>query len=137
MLSSINKAKLLYEPEIIKINNNNYIKVSQYSYRNNTYYEVIFNNNGKDIFIGKYDTENQPVNAKYNDGKILVYTYDYVGENHNLEITKVLNLYDILDETFFCVTEEEALGIFDVDIDSSNLKNRDRIIKERNYRKVR
>ncbi len=137
MLSSIYKAKLIYEPEIIKINDNNYIKVSQYSYRNNTYYEVIFNNNGKDIFIGKYDTENQAVNAKYNNGKILIYTYDYVGENHNLGITKVLNLYDVLDETFFCVTEEEALCIFDDNIDSSNLKNKDRIIKERNHRKIR
>ena len=131
------KINSIYEPEIIKINENNYIKISEYKYKTNTYFEVIFNKNGEEIFIGRYDKEYDKVKAQYKDAKILIYIDKFINEKKDIFITKVLGLYDILDQTFYCVTEEEALNMFDFNIDTTYLKTKDRMLKERNYRKIR
>lgn len=123
----VNEKKLKYKAEIVNINENNYISVSEYEKRGNSFFDVVFNNNGKEIFIGRYNKELKKINVKYNNGKILVFTNDFI-KDKGVFITDVLSLYDVLDDTFYSVTKLEALNVFDPTIDSSYIKNKNKLI---------
>ena len=49
------------------------------------------------------------------------YCDNVVNVNGQVEIIKVLSLYDILDDTFYSCTEKEALELFDKDVESKYL----------------
>ena len=82
------------------------------------------------------DKEYDKIKAKYNNGKILIYIDKFIQEKEKSLITNVLSLYDVVDQMVYCVTEEEALHLFDSSIDTSSLKNKERMLKERNHRKI-
>lgn len=119
--------KLKYNPDIIKIDDNNFISISEYTLKLNTFFDVIFNNNGKEIFVGRYMKEFENIGALYNHGKILVYTYKYISEKYKDYIVKVHTLYDILDDFHYITTEENALEIFDPEISKDYLEDKDRM----------
>ena len=121
--NDINKPQLKYEPTIIRIDDKNYVSISEYSKRGNSFYDVIFNNNGKEVFIGRYNKILDNVKVMYNNGKILVYS-----DIKNNLIIKVYSLYDILDDTHYSLSEVEALQLFNPDLDTSFLKNKDRSV---------
>ena len=105
-----NKVKKVEEPIIYLIQGNNYIKIQALKQRNAEFYDVTFYNNNKPIFLGRFNNTYDNFRVAYNKGKILIYSDNY--SENNYTITNVIALYDILDETFYSVTPEEALEIF-------------------------
>ena len=128
MLVVNNETKLVYLFETIKINEKSFINIKLNEKRNNKFFDVIFNLNGKEIFLGRFAKDFNIINAKYKDGKILIYYENFNQNKHCMTINKVLSLYDILDDTFYSCTEIEALNIFDSSIDSSYLKQPENLI---------
>ena len=135
MQNNINTPKLKYTPDIIKINENNFISISEYEKRNTTYYDIIFNNNGKEIFIGRYIKEFEPIKAMYNEGKILVYTDKYIQDKQQSYITNIYTLYDILDDVHYNETEEEMLKIFNPNLSDEYLMNKNKIVQRSDIEK--
>jgi len=120
---NINELKLKNKPQITKIDDNNYISIAEYKKRQTSFFEVVFNNRGKEILLGRYINEFDNIKAMYKDGKILVYSDEFI-RGEGIKIVDVKDLYDILDDTFYCVSKLEALNIFDSSIDSSYLKDK-------------
>lgn len=129
MTDNLNIPKLIDAIEITKIGKNSHIGVGLYEKRNNKFYDVVLKLNDKEIFIGRFNKEFNKLRVKYADGKILVYYDEFSKQSNKMEIIKVLSLYDILDNTFYSCTEIEALELFDKDINSSNLKDKDNYIR--------
>ena len=128
MKYDINIPKLLEEPTIIEIGDASSIKVFYYEKRNTKYYDVILDANGKETFLGRYVREYNKVKAKYKDGRILIYNDIINASKREFEITKILALYDILDDVFYSCTEEEALNLFDNQLETNFLENKDNLI---------
>lgn len=119
------KANAIFDPKIIKIDENKYISSQLFEYRGKCYYDVIFNNEGEEKFIGRFDKENSIFETMYQSEKILVCYKEYNNINSSLCISKVACLYDIIDDTFFACTEEQAISIFDENYKFVNLTNKD------------
>jgi len=132
-----NNLELRYQPEIIKINDKNYISIYEYRKDLNILFDIIFNNNGKEIFIGRFIKELNNIRAKYNNGKILVYETSFIKNIKENHITKVYALYDIVDDTFYSVTEEEALVLFDLNLCTKHLKNKDKSLIRTDLEKMK
>lgn len=124
MNNDINNPKLLYPLDTLKISEDVFVKIGLYEKRGNKFYDVFLNINDEEVFLGRFIKKFNKLKAKYNKGKILLY-YDEFNENtKNMQIIEVLSLYEIIDDTFYSCTEEEALGIFDKNIDTRYLKNK-------------
>lgn len=132
--NNLNEKILIGSPNKVVINNTNFILISEYKKRNNDFYEIIFNNNGKEVFLGKFNKEFGKIAAKYNEGKILIFVENSINDKAYV-ITNVLGLYDILDDTFYSMTEEEALNTFDANLDSVYLKNKRNLIAREDVEK--
>lgn len=120
--------KLRYEPYVVKIDDNNFITISEYTRRLDAFFDVVFNNNGKEIFIGRYKKDYDNVRAAYNEGRILVYTDKYIPEYRKDFPIKIHTLYDILDDFHHIITEEEALELFDSKLSKEYLINKNNLI---------
>ena len=129
-----NEKKLISLVNKIIINNTNYITICEFQKRNCEFYEVVFNNNGNEIFLGRFIKESDKLNARYSDGKILIFMEDVI-ENEIHAVTKVLGLYEILDDTFYSLTEENALKTFDSNLNSNYLKNKNNLIAREDLEK--
>lgn len=116
--------KAIFEPEIIFIDQDKYIKKQMFEYWIRLYYEVVFVDNGSEKFIGEYEREDNRIEVAYSNGKILVYKNEYNFVQKRMCLTKVFDLYNINDDTFYACTEEEALNIFNSNLDSSFLNNK-------------
>lgn len=125
---SINEEKIKWEPQIIKIDEKNYIKKIDLEKRNNNFSDVIFNNCGKEIFIGRYECGTKNIKVLYKDGRILVYSDQFIEEKKKLQITNVHTLYDIVDDVCYSMKEDELLKIFDDNLDTSYLKRTNKLI---------
>lgn len=66
--------------------------------------------------------------VKYNDGKLLIYNGTYNREINDYDVLNVYKLYNIEDDTFFSVTESEAIELFDSNIAKNNLIQPNRYI---------
>ena len=121
-MSNSNELKLLNIVETITIGENAFINISLYQKRNDVFYDVVFNLNGKEIFLGRVPQSEKKLIVKYKDGKILLAYKGHINEIEGMKIIKVLSLYEILDDTFYSCTEKEALNIFDSSLDDSFLK---------------
>lgn len=118
MLNSLsNDKKQKGELKIIKINDQNYILIGEYEHRQNEFFDVMFKNNNKEIFLGRFSKEFNRVSAKYNNGRILIYSEELI--NNEYVMTSVLSLYDIIDDTFYSLTEEDAIKLFDPNMELS------------------
>lgn len=115
---------------ICKINDKNFIVTQLYSQKGNKFYDVVLNKNGKSVFIGRFDKEYDFIQTKYNDGKILVFYDEFDKNSEKMQVVEVISLFDMLDELVYACTEEEALNMFDKNIDTSYLKNPDRNIRK-------
>lgn len=105
-----NKIKTIGEPIIYLIQGNNYIKIENLRQRNREFYDVTLFINNKKLFLGRFTDNYENFRVAYNKGKILIYSDNY--DKNKYAITNVIALYDILDETFYSTTPEEALEIF-------------------------
>ena len=137
MNNDINKVKLIYTIDNIKISEEINIKINLCEKRGNRFYDVVFYLKDKEILLGRFDKEENKVCAKYKDGKILIYNNKFNKHTNQMEIIKVLSLYEIVDDTFYSCTEEEALNIFDKSIDASYLKNKNNPIYRSDIEKTR
>ena len=122
LTSGNNEEKIKWEPEIIKIDENNYIKKIDFEKRGNSFSDVIFNNNGKEIFVGRYILDTKNIKVLYREGKILVYSDKFI-DGKGMKITKVYTLYDILDDVCYSMSEKDLIKIFDPVLDDSYLEN--------------
>lgn len=116
----INDIKLLGPKEITEIGENVYIEKGFYEKRGNRFYDVVLHINGKDVFIGRFNKIYNNINVIYNNGKILVCCCGYNKESHTIVVLDVLSLYDIVDDTFYSCTKEEALQLFNEKISDNN-----------------
>ena len=116
----------LYNAFNLIINENSYLNINLYEKKRIKYYEAIFYNENNEIYIGKFYKDDSIIGAKYKDGKILLYNEQFNHELRKMNITEVLALYDMEDDIFYYCTEEEALRIFDENIDFSDLKSKNK-----------
>ena len=124
----INTPKLLYPKDIIKIGENAQISIGTYEKRRDVFQDVILDLNGKEIFLGRFNKDENQLIVKYKDGKILIGYQEFKKETEDMRIIKVLSLYEMLDDTFISCTEKEALNMFDPSIDDTYLKNKDALM---------
>ena len=124
----INTPKLLYPKDIIKIGENAQINIGTYEKRRDVFQDVILDLNGKEIFLGRFNKDENQLIVKYKDGKILIGYQEFKKETEDMRIIKVLSLYEMLDDTFISCSEKQALNMFDPNIDDSYLKNKDALM---------
>ena len=96
IIRDINEEKIKWEPLIIKIDEKNYIKKIDLEKRGNSFCDIVFNNCGKEIFIGRYESDSKNIKVLYKNGRILVYSDKFIKEK--MQITDVHTLYDIADD---------------------------------------
>lgn len=121
----------------IKLSDNIFIKKIDFDFRGNQYCDIILNNNGKEIFIGRYGNCLKNIQVLYNNGKILVSANKLKSDLKEPKIAYVHTLYDILDDTHYSTTQIELLNSFDPSIDSSSLKEPNKIIVRSDMEKRR
>lgn len=109
---------------VYNINENNYIKTQISEVRGRNFYDVTFVSNGKEAFLGRFFQDENMLHIAYNDGKILIYYSEYDNIEKKTFISEVLVLYEIIDDTIYSCTQEEALEIFDKTFDTSHLTNK-------------
>lgn len=129
---NINKPRTNGEPIITIITEKLIVETQNYIIRNDKYSDVVLINSltDKQNFIGRFKEPQSQVKILFKDDKILVYNDEYNFEKKQDVITKVLALYSILDDTIYAETEENALNIFDKNIDSSYLEDKDKLLIE-------
>lgn len=131
----INIPKLLGPVDEIKIGENSIIEKGLYEKRGNSFYDIKLKLKDKEIFLGRFNKTFDRLSVKYKEGKILVCNEEFKADG--IKIVSVLSLYDILDDTFYSCTEEEAIQIFDPSIDQSYLKNKTRNISRTDIEKLK
>lgn len=119
---------VLMSLDVKKISDNSSIDIELYEKRKRKFYDVILNLPDKKIFIGRFIKEFDNISVDYNNGKVLIYIEKFIRQISTMKITKVLTLYDIVDDTCYSVTELEALSIFNKNIDSNYLEKKDNYI---------
>lgn len=124
----INTPKLLYKKDIIKIGENAQITIGTYEKRRDVFQDVVLELDGKEIFLGRFNKDENMLTVKYKDGKILIGYQEFKKEVEDMRIIKVLSLYEMLDDTFISCSENEALNMFDPSIDNTYLKNKDALM---------
>lgn len=129
--------KIKWEPEIIKINEQNYIKKIELEKRGNSFCDIIFNNSGKEIFIGRYENESKNIKVLYKAGRILVYSDEFIKEKEKVQVTQVHTLYDIVDDVCYSMKEGELLNLFDSNIDQTYLKKNNKLVVRSDVEKKR
>lgn len=135
--TNIDEPKLIYNIDTIKIGEGATIKIDFYEKRGTRFYDIVLNLKDKEIFIGRFNKGEETIKAKYNDGKIIICDERLIEGENKVGIMKVFSLYDILDDTFYSCTEEEALNIFDSSIDTSHLKDKNKPIYRADIEKKR
>ena len=135
IIRDINEEKIKWEPLIIKIDEKNYIKKIDLEKRGNSFCDIVFNNCGKEIFIGRYESDSKNIKVLYKNGRILVYSDKFIKEK--MQITDVHTLYDIADDVCYSMNESELLNLFDSELDSSYLKNTNKLIVRSDVEKRR
>lgn len=124
----INTPKLIYNKDIIKIGEKAQITIGTYEKRKDVFQDVVLELEDKEIFLGRFDKDENLLTVKYKDGKILIGYQEFKKDVENMRIVKVLSLYEMLDDTFISCTENEALNMFDPSIDDTYLKNKDALM---------
>lgn len=132
---NINIPRLLGPVDEIKIGENAVIEKGLYEKRGNKFYDIKIKLQDKEIFLGRFNKTFDRISVKYKDGKILICNEEF--KKDSMKIVDVLSLYDILDDTFYSCTEEEAIKIFNPNIDYSNLKNKKRNISRADIEKLK
>ena len=134
-------ATALFNPKIIEISEESFISIQLYEFRSNKFYDVILYNNGIKQFVGRFDEKDSIFEVAYNNGKILVYYSEFDEQSKKMCVSEIAQLYDISDDTVYACTEELALKLFDDNMDSQTLKNKDnsviRIDKEKRKRLIK
>ena len=114
----------------IEINDNTFILIKNYKKGASEYSIITLHLKDKKVLVGKFNEEFDNLNARYKDGRVLVYF-------GNGDIKKVLSLYEMVDDTFYSCTEEEAINIFDNTLDVSHIQNKNRPIYRMDSEKTR
>ena len=126
--NDINTPKLLQPLDVIKIGEDAKIVIGLYEKRGNKFYDVTLNLKDKQIFLGRFDKTFDFFKVLYNNGKILTCYENFDKDSGSIQILEVLSLYEIVDDTFYSCIEEEALTMFDPNIDASYLRNKNNLI---------
>ena len=123
----INTPKIISK-NILRISDTVWIEKSLYEKRGYKFYDIELSLNSNKIFLGRFSKDYNDLDVKYNEGKILICNTKFDFESKKIVIIKVLDLYDMSDDMFYCTTEQEALNIFDSNIDTSYLTNKNKFI---------
>ena len=130
----INVPKLLGPKNIIKIGENAQITIGTYQKRINVYQDVVLELKDKEIFLGRFVTEEDDLVVKYKNGKILIGREK--AEKSGTKLTKVLTLYEVIDDTFYSCSEIEALSMFDPSINGTHLQNKNTYMSRSDLEKI-
>ena len=132
---SLSKPVLLGRPQIMEIGDKACIETCEYEYRKDKYYDIKLIRDNKEYFLGRIYKEEYLITPEYKDGKIIVLGKKFIKNKRSVEAVKVYSLYSILDDTFICATEKDALNLFDEKQDSSNLIDPDNLIHTTDFEK--
>ena len=133
-MNNFDEVKSIYTPKIIsnnlveKITENAKVLIKKYEVRKNYFEDVILEISGQEILLGRFDQDVNLLFAMYKDGKILIGHKTFIDEVKDMKIVEIDALYEMADDTFYSCTEEEALKLFDDNIDTSYLKHKDKYI---------
>ena len=142
-VSAHKQIKLIRPKKIVNINDHAAIELALYCQRHGAavseFYDVEFKINDKRILLGRFNNIDQDcsLDVKYNNGKVLVFEEKYNKSTKKFEITKVHSLYEIVDDTFYSCTEEDAIDIFDKKLNSTYLENKDNMIYRADIEKIK
>lgn len=129
------KTKKIFEPTIFKINEDLYIKSQLCEKKGNNFYDISFVNGDNEFFIGRYVKEFNPISIMHKNDKVLICIKECI--DGLMYITKVLSLYNILDNMLYSLTELEAIKIFDSSLNTSYLKHPNNHIYREDLEKVK
>lgn len=129
----INEPKPIGDPDIITIDKNLIIEIQNYKKRGEKYCDVTLINSLTDDekIIGRFMEPISRIKVLYNDGKLLIYNDKFNNDEKKDVITKVLALYNIIDDVVYSESQEEMLNIFDENINSSYLEDKNKQITKR------
>lgn len=89
------------------------------------FYDITLIKNNEEKFLGRYLKDNK-LRVAYNDNKLLIYYGLYNDETAKFDrVIKVINLYNVEDDMFYSVAEEEALKLFNPNWTHEELLNPD------------
>ncbi len=129
----INEPKPIGDPDIITIDKNLIIEIQNYKKRGEKYCDVTLINSLTDDekIIGRFMEPISRIKVLYNNGKLLIYNDKFNNDEKKDVITKVLALYNIIDDVVYSESQEEMLNIFDENINSSYLEDKNKQITKR------
>lgn len=118
----ISEPKLYMHHDGCKISEEIFVTVDEYIQYDINYLLITLHKNGKKIIVGRYLKEGRNILVSYKNGNIMLYYADYNYNTYSLsKIIKVINLYDIVNDMSYAVTEKEALELFDSNLSTDNL----------------
>ena len=116
--------KIFIHHDVCKINQNTYVTVDEYIQYDINYLLITLHKDGDQIILGRYLKEGHNILVSNRNENILLYYADYDYDTHSLSrIIKVINLYDIINDMTYSVTEKKALEIFDPNLSTEYLLN--------------
>lgn len=124
----INNNKNIKNTYIDKIDDQLLVRYTIIKVKNDEFIEISLFNSDIEIFIGRFPKENYKLEMKYLNDNLIFYYINFIRNINQLKAIKVLALYNILDDTFYAVTEKDALNLFDNKIDTSYLIDKNNLI---------
>lgn len=87
------------------------------------YIDISLKISNESLFIGRFPKENYILEAKMNNGPtVIIYYLDFINETQKTEVIKVLSCVNLIENTFYAMTEKEALNFFDSNINDKYLE---------------
>ena len=97
----INTPKLLYPKDIIKIGENAQISIGTYEKRRDVFQDVILELNNKEIFLGRFNKDENQLIVKYKDGKILIGYQEFKKETEDRRVKYMVKLQSLTKQDEF------------------------------------
>ncbi len=128
-INDIYKPTLIFDSDIYKINEKDYIEVQLIKIKDDYFYDVTLVKDRLKIFLGRFEKKFIKLKILCKENRILLYYEDFDSKNHKVGLFDVAGLYDISDNTYLACTKIEALNNFGYDLDNCYLEENDKDTK--------
>lgn len=125
-------------PYLDKIRGEIYLEHYLIRKKSGEYLDVSLKIGNEELFVGRFPRENYILEAKMNNGPfVIIYYLNFINETQKTEVIKVLSCINLIDNTFYAMTEKEALNFFDSNINDKYLETPDDYINRSDPEKKR